>query len=371
MSNEPQGEILETKVSKAAKEKKPATEKRSAHPLSWINLVLMLVLIAIMGFAVWMGWQQQQSTTAEVAVLRDHLNTALQTLDQTSARENELMGRAESLSKSSQQLQEQVAHNTDRLGKLPGAERQDWLLAEAEYLLRLANQRLQLERDWDGALSMLSAADNVLLETRNPRMDKVRALIAREILALRAVPAIDRVGAILRIQALQEQVTSLPWMPEKLIAEPQTQDVAPIPLEEQTWYWNAWRYVKDNVTRMVRIRERTAPIAAPLTPDQQYYLQQNMRLMLEQAQVALLREQTDLYQHSLKRVHQWLDEYLMMSDERTRAAYAALTELQAWNAAPARPDISASLLELQTLVEQQRRGTVVPAAAVKAEEGTE
>jgi uroporphyrin-3 C-methyltransferase len=85
VSNEPQGEIVETKVSKAAKEKKPATEKRSAHPLSWINLVLMLVLIAIMGFAVWLGWQQQQSTTAEVAVLRDHLNTALQTLDQTSA----------------------------------------------------------------------------------------------------------------------------------------------------------------------------------------------------------------------------------------------------------------------------------------------
>jgi uroporphyrin-3 C-methyltransferase len=120
VSNEPQGEIVETKVSTAAKEKKPVTEKRSAHPLSWVNLVLMLVLIAIMGFAVWLGWQQQRSTTAEVAVLRDHLNTALQTLDQTSAREHELMSRAESLAKSSQQLQEQVAHNTERLGKLPG-----------------------------------------------------------------------------------------------------------------------------------------------------------------------------------------------------------------------------------------------------------
>jgi uroporphyrin-3 C-methyltransferase len=75
-----------------------------------------------------------------------------------------------------------------------------------------------------------------------------------------------------------------------------------------------------------------------------------------------------LYQHSLKRVHQWLDEYLMMSDERTRAAYAALTELQAWNAAPERPDISASLLKLQAIVEQQRRGTVVPATNLKAEE---
>jgi uroporphyrin-3 C-methyltransferase len=345
------------------KEKK---DKGASNALSWINLILIIILFLLAGFAGWIVWQQNQSATAESAVLKDRLGTALQKIEASNARENALMKRAEALNETSLTLAEQVAHNSERLGKLPGAERQDWLLAEAEYLLRLANQRLELERDWDGAVSMLTAADNVLIETRNPRLDKVRAQIARELMALRAVPAVDRVGAIFRLQALQEQVTSLPWMPEKLIPDVAVEE-EPRVLEEQTWYWNAWFTVKDNMTRMVRIRERDAPIAAPLTPDQQYYLQQNMHLMLEQAQVALLREQTELYTHSLGRVQEWLDQYLVMEDERTRAARAALAQLAAWDVSPERPDVTKSLILLQKLVEEQRRGSVNSAAPVKAQ----
>lgn len=356
-------ETNQPKVSAKAKPARAEKPQRSGpHPLSWINLVLMLGLFAVAGYAGFLGWQQQQKTSGEVAVLRDRLAQAQAKADALGQREQDLLQQAQSLTKSANSLQEQVAHNTDRLGKLPGAERQDWLLAEAEYLLRLANQRLQLERDWDGAISMLTAADNVLLETRNPRMNMVRSEIARELLALRAVPAIDNVGAIARLQAMQEQVTSLPWMPEKLILDPVTEQPVET-LDKQEWYWQLWNNISDSISRMVRITERDAPIAAPLTPDQQYYLQQNMNLMLEQAQVALLREQAELYQSSLKRVSDWLDQYLVVEDERTRAARAALTELQNWDVNPAVPDISESLIQLRKLVEQQRRGTVVSNAA--------
>ena len=338
-------------------------EKRGGNLLSWINLILIVILFVLAGFAGWLAWQQHNKVTADAAVLENNLAMALAGIEASNVRENELMARAEALNAASETLAEQVAHNAERLGKLPGAERQDWLLAEAEYLLRLANQRLELERDWDGAVSMLVAADNVLVETRNPAMNKVRALIARELMALRAVPAIDTVGAVFRIQALQETVVTLPWMPEKLIEEP-VADEEPRTLEDQTWYWDLWYAAKTQVQRMVRIRDRAKPIEAPLTPDQQYYLQQNMLLMLEQAQVALLREETELYQHSIKRVQSWLDQYLIIEDERTRAAYAALAELSVWDVAPERPDISASLVMLRKLVEEQRRGTVSPSTPV-------
>lgn len=340
--------------------------KRGGNLLSWVNLVLIVILFLLAGFAGWLGWQQQQNATAESAVLKNDLANALSRIDASTARENELMARAEALAAAAETLQAQVAHNSERLGKLPGAERQDWLLAEAEYLLRLANQRLELESDWDGAVSMLVAADNVLIETRNPAMNKVRSLIARELMALRAVPAIDTVGAVYRIQALQEKVTALPWMPEKLIEEPVAEQ-EPRTLEEQTMFWKTWYAIKEQVQRMVRIRDRGKPVEAPLTPDQQYYLQQNMLLMLEQAQVALLREEPELYVHSLKRVQEWLDQYLIIEDERTRAAYASLAELMTWDVAPQVPDISASLILLRKLVEEQRRGTVAPAQPVTDE----
>lgn len=348
----------EGKAAKTKAAEQPAAVRRGPHPLSWVNLVLMLGLFAVAGYAGFLGWQQQQQTSGEVAVLRDRLAQAQAKADELAQREQQMAAQAQSLTESATSLEQQVAHNTDRLGKLPGAERQDWLLAEAEYLLRLANQRLQLERDWDGAISMLTAADNVLLETRNPRINPVRADIARELLALRAAPAVDRVGAIHRLQALQQQVTELPWMPEKMLAEADNTPQPVATLEQQAWYWQLWYSLKSSVSGMVRIRTRDEPIAAPLTPDQQYYLQQNMHLMLEQAQVALLREQAELYRHSLTRVSDWLDDYLIVDDQRTQAARSALTELQGWDVSPALPDISNSLLRLQKLVEQQRRGTV-------------
>lgn len=346
---------------------KPARTPRSGpHPLSWINLVLMLGLFALAAYAGWLGWQLQQQSGAEMAVLKDRLNQMQSEAGSLAASEGDLLVQAEVLRKQNEELKAQVEHNSDRLGKLPGAERQDWLLAEVEYLLRMANQRLQLERDWSGALSMLQAADNVLVETRNPRFNPVRATLAKEMLALRAAPALDYTGAVLRIQALQEQIPQLPWLPSHISEEtPATPATEPAP-EAGEWYITLWSNVRDALLNMVRIRERDVPMAAPLTPDQQYYLQQNMHLMLEQAQVALLRQNADMYQHSLQRVAGWMKEYLMISDDRSRAVQSALEELVQWNVAPAIPDISGSLSQLQKLLEEQRRGTVQPKAAAPA-----
>ncbi|ASP37847.1 hypothetical protein CHH28_03785 [Bacterioplanes sanyensis] len=337
-----------------------AAIKRGPHPLSWINLVLMLGLFAVAGYAAWLGWQQQQQTAAELAVVKDRLQQTQQQSGEIRQQEQQLQQQTGQLLADIAAVRQQIEHNSDRLAKLPGAERQDWLLAEAEYLLRLANQRLQLERDWSGALSMLQAADNVLVETRNPAMNPVRASIASEIQALRAVPALDSVGAVYRLQSLQQSLQDLPWLPEKL-KRPDIQLQIGTTTESQPWYWQLWDSVYDAFTSMVRIRQRDVAMEAPLTPDQFYYLQQNMHLMLEQAQVALLRQETSLYQHSLQRVEKWLDQYLMAEDERSAAVRTTLTELQQWQVAPAAPDISASLQQLRQLVEQQRRGTVVPA----------
>lgn len=346
-------------------EKTPTEKSKKAHTpiLSWVNFLLIIILLALAAIAGWLAWQYQQNTSSEISALEERLGKALAGVEQSSNKEAELFQRAESLANQAEGLAAQVTHNTERLAKLPGAERQDWLLAEAEYLMRLANQRLQLERDWSGAVSMLTAADNVLIETRNPGYNKVREQIAKELLALRAVPAIDKTGAIYRIQALQEQLQTLPWMPEKLVVKDMPEVEETRSLDKQTWYWNLWFVAKENVARMIRIQQRDEPIAAPLSPDQQYYLQQNMHLMLEQAQVALLREQTELYKHSMERVSEWLNQYLVIEDERTRAARASLDELASWVVDPKRPDISGSLIMLQKLVEEQRRGTVTSAEA--------
>lgn len=342
-------------------DKPKAAKQAAATPArrgGWWWLLLVLILLGALAAAGWFAQRLHQQMLTDMAVLRDRIAS---TQDQERRQQQDiaqLQQQLQTQQQSYQQLQQQLQHNSDRLAQLPGAERQDWLLAEAEYLLRLANQRLQLERDWNGALSLLQAADAVLVETRNPGLTRIRETLAQDMLALRQAPALDATGAVLRLQALQQQLPQLPWLPDRLLPDSGADLLAgeaqqPLP---DSWYGQLWHKITTALTGLVRIRERADAVATPLTPDQQYYLQQNMNLMLEQAQAALLREQADLYGHSLQRVQNWLQQYLLIEDDRTRAVQQSLQELQGWPVAPERPDISRSLLQLQQWVEQQRRG---------------
>ncbi len=380
---------------------------RSAHPLSWINFVLLLVLIGLAGYFGFFTWQQQQLSLSKMAVLENRVTSTESNQSNDNQRYQDLTNATLELSSTVDQLQQQVLFNSDRLAKLPGAERQDWLLAEVEYLLRLANQRLSIERDWNSAISLLTAADNVLVETRNPRFNEIRSQISREILALRAVPTVDKSGTIFKLQSLQESIANLSWAPRAYTQVEDSADVNSAVVEnevvdraadatalntaqldadlaptEMIWRdifgpfswtklgnyaierWQATQaYMKSNFDGIVRVRRLQDDMPAPLSPEQQYYLQQNMFLMLEQAQVALLREQENLFQHSIKRVVQWTTDFVIMDNPQTLALLSSLSEIQTWNAAPALPDISQSLTELRRLLEQQRRGSVVANAA--------
>ncbi len=53
---------------------------------------------------------------------------------------------------------------SQRLETILGASRQDWRLAEAEHLLRMASLRLSALHDTNSARFLLEAADHILLE---------------------------------------------------------------------------------------------------------------------------------------------------------------------------------------------------------------
>ncbi len=368
MSEQIPVETIETQTpdqaQKTTASKAPKT--RSGSVLGWLNFLLIILLGGVIAVAGWYGWQHHHLLVNELAQLKNSQDsTQVQAVQQASKQQAQLA----ELQKNQQELTVQLAQNNEALAKIPTAGRQDWLLAEAEYLLRIANQRLQLEKDWSSALSMLQAADNVLVEAKNPRMNPVRALIAEEIIALRKAPALDVQGAVLRLQALQKELPTLPWIPNKFTVKnngnsaalantDSTADEQAQEAQKESWYIRIWNKISAALTGLVRIRVHQNGAPQPLNPDQQYYLEQNMHLMLEQAQAALLREEEGLYQHSLQRVVEWMQSYLLVEDASTEAALLSVQELLQWPVAPARPDISASLLKLQSLLEQQQRGSV-------------
>src|SRR5690606_5363670 len=120
----------------------------------------------------------QPSPLAEIPV-----NTAAgdTQADSIASLRNEINSETERVAAKLQQLETQVSesqlrlnNHQERLQALSTTTREDWLLAEAEYLLRLANQRILTERQTANALSLMVTADDILKEIDDPDLFVVR-----------------------------------------------------------------------------------------------------------------------------------------------------------------------------------------------------
>ena len=320
-----------------------ALARKSRWPAALL-FILVLLALSFGGYSFWLGQQRALEMTQlsqQLQGMQRQLETAQSNQSQLQQLEQLLVTENQRLQQALDAIGRQTAHNDSRIAELAGSDRQDWLVAEAEYLMRLANQRLNLEGDVTGAQAMLEAADKVLLETRNPAFDSVRQQLALEINALRRVPGVDRVGAVSRLQAMQDALDKVNWMPLARLPQASPDDSASS--TSQTWYGQLWGEVVSGIGSIIRIRRQDTPMDIPMSPEQAYYLQQNVRLMLEQAQLAMLRSDQTLYDRSLKRVAGWVNQYLPEADQGAAAMSELLAELQRWKVDAEAPDISRSL----------------------------
>ena len=234
-------------------------------------------------------------------------------------------------------LRDEFAAINHQFQQLPGARRDDWRLAEVEYLLRLASQRLQLQQDSKGASLMLNDANRILGEVDDPGMLGVRKQLSSEIQAVSAVNNVDYQGIYLRIEALKQPLASVLVPPRNF-----TPDVPASQQKPDVW---------QRLLNLVSVRRLDKPLQLALTEGEGLALQHNLRLMLEQAQWALLRREPVMYQSSLKNARDWLAQFAMQ--HQADAMLDELGSLQSLSINPELPDISASLALLREV--QQRR----------------
>jgi len=227
----------------------------------------------------------------------------------------------------------------------------DWRLAEAQYLLRLANQRVLMERRPEGALTLLRSADKVLADLDDVSLYSLRQTLAQDIAKLEAVPKLDVEGTYLRLAALIEQSRELPT----LSLEQQSQlpdmlkEITPDVVDEtlQQDIQNAFGRAMSSLENLVVIQQHDRTVEPLLSPEQGHYLRQNLQLLLEQAQLALLRQQQAIYETSLKRSIELIGRYFDADNSATQALSQALEQLKTLQVAPQMPDINGSLDKLQ------------------------
>lgn len=318
----------------------------------WLTAIVALILTIALALWSWQQWnnhqavmQKLQSLQQDTAQLEDRYgdrgsqqSQRLQTLEEKLANQRELIATQ----------QRQIDHNARELLEAGNRTRTDWLLAEAEYLLRIANQRLMIEKDIRGALSALKAADEVLAESDDIGVYPVRQQLAREILALKSLTDVDRTGLYLKLEAAIDSV-------HQLTDQALINDNAPgflagsdaasggEPAGEPGPLVEAWNKLKSTLMQVVVVRRLDEPVKPLLSPDQSAYARLNLQLMLEEAEMAVLRGNQALYERALTKARTTINDWYDASNPRVEALSETLAELAEKNVDPELPDISQSL----------------------------
>ena len=217
-------------------------------------------------------------------------------------------------------------------------------IAEIDFLLRAASERLQLFADPVSADLALQAADVQIEALNDPMFLSVRQRIATARQALAMLPVIDRVQLTARITDLQSKVSGLPFRGE-VNTEPEPE------LPEDAGWWQSFKHT---LSSLVTVRRRVPEDQSPLSLDDKDYLRQGLWLQFESARLALMRNDSGVYIDSLDRVKATVEQFFQSGSSEVEAVLAGVAALQQVDVAPEMPDISAPWTQLRQLRDSRR-----------------
>lgn len=257
----------------------------------------------------------------------------------------------------------QVASMQRQLQAQNDTSRDDWKLAEAEFLLHLANQRILLAHDSKEALALSQTVDDILRDRNDPKLFSVRKILATEILSLENANIVDSEGVYLRLQSLIENVQAL------TLANPYNQSIASVkdnmPVEVSSDKDTVWSKVSASFSQAktvlgsyIRVRNHKELPEPLLAPAHAYYLQQNLRLMLEQSQAALLREEAEIFQASLAKADAWIAQYFA-NNTNAQSVRKQILSLQGVELVVELPDVTEALRLLKIYINELHGVTAV------------
>lgn len=175
--------------------------------------VFLTFFIAVGGIgAGYYVWQQLQKDLQASEVERSALKHELSTLDENpriqkfshsfNKKLNNATSDVEKLDKNIEQLaseQKRIASVIQDTSDIVSRGQRDWMLKEVDHVLRMSQHRLLLDRDFEGALAGLKAADNRIKDINDVRLIPLRKSIAKQTQKLNQFPHPDYVGLQLEL----------------------------------------------------------------------------------------------------------------------------------------------------------------------------
>ncbi|AYA62867.1 uroporphyrinogen-III C-methyltransferase [Alteromonas sp. RKMC-009] len=338
------------------------TSKHPSHAGLWIVIILTLLIAAGTAAAgYWFLWQkdsgqsaladEQSAQKAILGNLNDENAQLQRKLIELEKSKQALAGTVNSLTEKTESLQLQTEQLLSQLGEMEGRRPSDWLLAEADYLVRMAGRKVWLEQDTDTAVLLLENADQRLKELSDPSVIPVRGLIAQDIQTLRQVNRTDTVKLALTLSGFLSQVDALPL---KTFTRPD-ENTGKEALSESVDDWKSnlakvWHSIVDD---FISVRRTDAPVAPMMTAEEMWLYKEQLKLQIMQAQSAAMSGEDNLYQQSVANAKALLNDKFDTDAPEINGALSTLDALGEANVQENLPEELSAMAPLQRLLESR------------------
>lgn len=355
----PTASSKETKETTAAKQPEknktqPSKPTKSASSGKGLAVLALLCSIGALGAGGWSVWhiQNTESLSAQQQKNLSAIQTQISDLTQ---REQQLTSKIAQMPTTNQlqqgrdlfanvQAEQQLL--AQRLETILGASRQDWRLAEAEHLLRMASLRLSALHDTNSARFLLEAADHILMEQDDPAAFAAREQLAHSIVALKSSGSLDRTGLFVQLGALYQQANQLTHLaPEFTRGQGQQAEVAS---GDGAGRWAQWW---EQISRYLRVDFNASEQVQPLLAGQSLtQVRLALGLALEQAQWAALNGASEVYQQALQQALSILNAHFSAKDPSANTLREQISSLHEQKVTQQMPNLNAALSTLQAYI---------------------
>ena len=219
--------------------------------------------------------------------------------------------------------------------------RDETVLAQAEQMLLIAGQQLQLSANVKAALIAMQQADDYLKRMDRASLNGLRKAISRDMDKLRALPNVDVPGINLRLDNLIAAVDALPLAQD--IRLPQEAGIAPPAATTESGWQKLLHEIWNDAKHLVRIENTQKQELPLLSPTQTFFLRENLKLRLLSARLALLARDETSFKNDLQAGQEWVARYFDTKSADGALAVITLKTLRASNISIELPDVSASL----------------------------
>jgi uroporphyrinogen III methyltransferase/synthase len=292
---------------------------------------------------------RQKALDAQTAEIRMKTEQALASTHQVDTQLAQLDGKLADAQSAQQALQQQyqdLSRNRDA-----------WMLEEVDQMLSSASQQLQLTGNTQLALIALQNADARLATSQSAQAVTVRKALAQDIEKLKAAPSADLTGLAIKLDDAIAKIDALPLSGEAIVphAAPKGEPAdaassAAAMAGEPRWkvWWHDFSAaLGQQLKGLVQVRRIDNADAMLASPDQGYFVRENVKLRLLTARLSLLARNDTAMKADLHAAQASLGKYFDQASKDTQSVEDLLKQVDGASLTVAVPNLNTSLNAVQ------------------------